>query len=1229
MMSAHKIGAEHVNYYLSYVERGGDAGRWLGKGAEALGLTGEVTPEAFANLAEGRQPDGTKLLERIHADRVMGWDMTMSAPKSLSLLAVLHPDEEMRTALRDVHDRAVAAGLAYLEDVGGAARRGYGGRDGHVGAQMVIAGFVHKTSREGEPDLHEHGIILNVGLGEDGRWTSIDSRWAYAHKAGAEAIYRSELYKGAAELGVVWEAPDVHGNREVAGFSRAELRDWSTRRANIEDELARTGGSGRRAAEAAALATRKTKVDVEFTALVEQWRTRARDEGLSPRRLAKMAGGSDRRLSLSDEELLRAKDQILSLGDGGLLEGGSAFTVDAVVRAWVDHLPSGASREYVEELVEDTLDDPRVVPLVVADHEGHVLTGEHGMPKNAKTLRLVRSEDLEASRCQLRYSTQAMLAMEARVIDAVGATRQAGVAMVDPGLVEAVLARHPTLTLDQVEMVRAITTSGHGVDAVVGPPGSGKSFAIGVAREIWEQAGYRLQGSAPSGKAAVELGSGAGIDSTTLAAIVAPNTPTSIVKGGVLILDEAGMANTLDMDAVLAMARQAGTKVVALGDPRQIAAVGAGGTFAGIVERFGASELTENGRQAEDWERAAIKALRDGRSGEAVASYVAHGRLVVADVPEDLMSGCVTDWWAARPEGEVAMYAATRAQVWRLNALARARMAEAGQLSGPEMVVGAVSRGGYALPERTFAAGDEVLLGKNRAKVSGDVVVTLADGTRRHQGIKNGQRARIVEVDGQSGQVTVTHQDGRVLTLAKDYVEQYLAHGYAITAHKAQGETVGEAGRVAALGIIAEADRRKGKAFVYGLADAELGLVMASRATDSTRFYVLATAETHLYDEGSQIEPVDPAASLARSWGRSAAPGMAGDELERARVVKRLAAGFSAKDLAERRDSLVALERGDQDPAVALEVARSQREAARTEVEAARRTLAEAILDIEDAREVPTPDASTTNEPTLVDDRLLLSVRPEPNRPGGSEPAPTTPGLPSQAADVVSPDRRVIEAEARAEAALIASRTAEAALRLVEAAQSRRAAAVAATEAEIGGDRRRVAADLALLDEALATQRRWSLDALAAQPPTWAADLIGARPSERASALRWREGLTLIDDVRKTAGFDPAAQDDDPMVRALGQRPDQPFARPGWDHHRACLQRVRVDLGLEVPDSVAVGQETPATEERAAALERLTEASRRRWQRPAQSGPNRLRRSDVSPQLDPPNPRSGRPNVDL
>jgi len=725
-----------------------------------------------------------------------------------------------------------------------------------------------------------------------------------------------------------------------------------------------------------------------------------------------MVTGRDRTVTLSPKDLDKARDRILGLGPGGLLEKASAFTADELARAWVDHLPTGAPRSQVDRLVQDTLDDARIVALVVADHHGQVLSVEHRL-REAKALRLVRTEDLEASRCQVRYSTQQMLAMEAQVVEAVAQGRDAGMAMVNPQLVEAALARHPTLTLDQVEMVRAITTTGHGIEAVVGPPGSGKTFALSVAREIWNDAGYRLQGVAPSGKAAVGLGQASGMDSTTLADLVDPATPTNMVAGGILVLDEAGMAGTADMARLLDLAKAVGTKVVAMGDPRQIAAVAAGGTFTAMVERFGAVELTENGRQAEAWERDAIAALRDGRSGEAVGAYVAHGRLVVADNPEDLMRACVADWWTARAEGQVAMYTATRDQVWQLNALARARMAEAGRLSGPELVVGAIRMRGYALPERAFGVGDEVLLSKNRSKVTGDLAVQMADGTRRYQGVKNGQRGVIEAVEEATGRVVIRHQDGRRLTLSADYVGRYLAHGYATTAHKAQGETIGQAARAVALGIITEAERRKGKAFVYGLAAAELGLVMASRATDESRFYALATAESTLYDEGSRPEPIDPAVSLARAWGHSEVMGMASDELELQQAIRRLAAGTSPEGLAARRQFLAELGRGDQDPAAVLELARDQRRSAMAEVTDARRVLAEAILDVEDAREITSPA----------------------NQAGETQP---TPGRPS--AEVAA--NQVLEAEARAETALLTTRAAEGALRLLEAGRDRRAAAV-------------------------------------------------------------------------------------------------------------------------------------------------------------------------------------------
>jgi len=154
-------------------------------------------------------------------------------------------------------------------------------------------------------------------------------------------------------------------------------------------------------------------------------------------------------------------------------------------------------------------------------------------------------------------------------------------------------------------------------------------------------------------------------------------------------------------------------------------------------------------------------------------------------------------------------------------------------------------------------------------------------------------------------------------------------------------------------------------------------------------------------------------------------------------------------------------------------------------------------------------------------------------------------------------------------------------------------------EQATGGDRRKAAAELEMLDEALATQRRWSGQALAAQPPAWATDVLGPHPLERAKALRWRQGLTLLADARTAPSFQSSAQDDDPMLRALGQAPSDPLAKIAWLRQRASVDRVRLHLGLEVPDRAVVGQDG-SSERRNAALARLTEASRRRWESSAE-----------------------------
>ena len=161
MLSAHKLGPKGVEYYVSYAGRGAE-GYWLGRAATSLGLVGAVDPAAFRALAKGEHPDGGRLLERVATDHTPGWDLTLSAPKSVSLAWAL-ADEPLRAALAEAHRGAVKAAFSFLEDEGGRARRGRGGRDGHVPAGLAIACFVHPASRELDPQLHTRDRLQRRG----------------------------------------------------------------------------------------------------------------------------------------------------------------------------------------------------------------------------------------------------------------------------------------------------------------------------------------------------------------------------------------------------------------------------------------------------------------------------------------------------------------------------------------------------------------------------------------------------------------------------------------------------------------------------------------------------------------------------------------------------------------------------------------------------------------------------------------------------------------------------------------------------------------------------------------------------------------------------------------------------------------------------------------------------------------------------------------------------------
>ncbi len=324
------------------------------------------------------------------------------------------------------------------------------------------------------------------------------------------------------------------------------------------------------------------------------------------------------------------------------------------------------------------------------------------------------------------------------------------------------------LSGEQAEAL-AHVTDGRDLGIVVGYAGTGKSAMLGVAREAWEASGYEVRGVALSGIAAENLESGSGIASRTIASMEHgwKNGRDMLTSRDVLVIDEAGMVGTRQLERVLSHAAEAGAKVVLVGDPQQLQSIEAGAAFRSVHERHGGAEIGEVRRQREDWQRDATRDLATGRTGNAIHAYDRNEMVHTAETRE-LARGDLIDRWdrqrQAAPDSSRIILTHTNAEVRELNEAARDRMREAGDLGEDVRVT--VERG-----ERSFAAGDRVMFLQNE----------------RGLGVKNGTLGTIEDISITS--MSVRTDDGRDVSFdLKDY--DRIDHGYAATIHKSQGMTV-------------------------------------------------------------------------------------------------------------------------------------------------------------------------------------------------------------------------------------------------------------------------------------------------------------------------------------------------------------------------------------------------------------------------------------------------------
>jgi Ti-type conjugative transfer relaxase TraA len=304
---------------------------------------------------------------------------------------------------------------------------------------------------------------------------------------------------------------------------------------------------------------------------------------------------------------------------------------------------------------------------------------------------------------------------------------------------------------------------------VIGFAGTGKSTMLGVAREAWEAAGFRVTGAALSGIAAEGLEHGSGITSRTLASLEHQwrQGNDTLTDRDVLVIDEAGMIGTRQMEHILGVAAAQGAKVVLVGDPQQLQAIEAGAAFRNLSERHGAIEITAVRRQREDWQRDATRQLATGRTADAINSYNEAGHVHAAETRYSARAMLVDRWDRGRqehPNETRLILTHTRDEVAELNALARVRLRERHEL-GVDFKQ-ATSRG-----ERLFASGDRVMFLRNE----------------RSLGVKNGSLGTVQSVSAVS--MALLMDDGRSIAFdLTNYAD--VDHGYAATIHKSQGVTV-------------------------------------------------------------------------------------------------------------------------------------------------------------------------------------------------------------------------------------------------------------------------------------------------------------------------------------------------------------------------------------------------------------------------------------------------------
>ena len=742
-----------------------------------------------------------------HQTAIAGFDLVFTPSKSVSIAWGLG-DKQLRKNIEAAHEHAIQDVVRHLESNVVMTRRGHNGiRQIDTKSGIIGTKFRHYDSRAGDPNLHDHVVIANRVEGADDKWSSIDGRVLYQYGVECSELYNSKVQEYVTQLtGLQFEPRMQNGKpiHEIVGISDETIRAFSSRRGDISAELDRVKAKFVadndyepsekqliKLAQQATLATRPAKSEARsLEDLHTEWVAAAHalsEHGVQVPVDHQLAESLKNASAQYEQNTLQAVRQEAYSTPLEAHTDAVLSRLEEARSTWRRTHINAETTRYVRELGLNETQDKGLISSIRQS------VASDSLPLHIKDTRLTPREYLRkdgTSQYQRidaeLFTSERVLAAENKILDA------ASRAVIPASTVDVfelaaqkkraeLAAQGHTLPAGQEAMARAFATSDKLLVVGIGAAGAGKTSSTRLAVDAIEASGNRVIGMAPTAAAAAVMRTEMRINADTVDKILTDwesgKASVDVRPGDVLLVDEAGMIATPKMEKIITLAQERGALVRALGDYRQLSAVGSGGALRLVDREIGAVHLDELFRFKNPEEAAATLSLREPPlvgTDKPFEFYKENGRIVAGDsdaMIEDVFHGYSADVTAGK---QSIMIASTNEAVTKLNDLAQAHAIEHGQVS--------TGAGAVALHNSSRAhLGDTIVTRKNARRL---VVNSGQDF------VKNGDLWRVTDLHD-DGRITAQHTGhGGKVTLPAGYVQESVELGYASTIHRAQGSTV-------------------------------------------------------------------------------------------------------------------------------------------------------------------------------------------------------------------------------------------------------------------------------------------------------------------------------------------------------------------------------------------------------------------------------------------------------